>query len=218
MTLSRKYVTAPATATRKASAGLASAASSVTAAATSAGATAAATPDRKAVKKAAKERKKAAQEARKAEERKQFTPAKARRYLAISKVVIPVASPLLYRGATQLRGALDTRRARSIGVDVDTLTEFSGHGARLSARIAGIESTLQEMRHRDVGAAGTAAAAEASRDKDFEHETTSRLTELSTAVHAAERMPTPRRRAAHNAVGTELDRIDAELLRRLGVR
>ena len=54
--------------------------------------------------------------------------------------------------------------------------------------------------------------------EQFRTETRSRLAELTTAVHAAERMPTPRRKAAHAAVGEDLDRIDADLLRRLGVR
>ena len=218
----RKKVGSGPSVTDRASSGLAAAASTVSSAASSAGlptdAASAGKSARTESKKAAKQAKKAAEEARKAAERKQLTPAKARRYIGVARVVVPVVSPLLYRGATQLRGLIDERRARSIGVDVGTLAEFSGHGAKLSARIAGIESTLEELHHRDVGAAGTAAAAEASRDKDFEQATTARLTELSTAVHAAERMPTARRRAAHNAVATELDRIDAELLRRLGVR
>lgn len=200
------------------SSGLAAARETTSAAAGAVAAAPAAALDKRAQKKAAKQRKKEAAEARKAAERKQFTPAKARRYLAISRVVLPVASPLLYRGATQLRGKLDERRARSIGVDVENLADFTGHGARLSARINGLEKSLRELDTANPGAAGTEAAARASRDRDFEQATTVRLTELTTAVHAAERMPTARRRAAHNAIGTELDRIDADLLRRLGVR
>lgn len=199
-------------------AGLSAARSTTAAAAGAVTAAPAAALDKRAEKKATKQRKKDAAEARKAADRAGFTPAKARRYLAISKVVIPVASPLLYRGATQLRGLVDERRARAIGVDVANLADFTGHGAKLSARINGLEKSLRELDTTNPGAAGTEAAAKASRDRDFEQATTVRLTELTTAVHAAERMPTARRRAAHAAIGSELDRIDADLLRRLGVR
>jgi hypothetical protein len=209
-------------AARKGKAGASTAASGISAGTSALASSAAAAPaavlDKKAQRSAAKDAKKAAAEARKAAERKQLSPAKVRRYLAVGRVVVPVLSPLLYRGATQLRGALDERRARTLGVDVENLAEFTGHGARLSARIHGLETSLAELDRGNVGAAGTEAAALASRDREFEQATTARLTELTTAVHAAERMPTARRRAAHTAIGTELDRIDAELLRRLGVR
>ncbi len=129
-----------------------------------------------------------------------------RNYLGVAKLLSPLLVPLAYRGATQLRGQLDSARARKLGVGVDQLTEFTGYGAALSARIDGIERALDELvaAHPD--------------DSGFRDETTSRLAELSTAVHAAERMPTPRRRAAHQAVATDLDRVDADLLARLKVR
>ena len=44
-----------------------------------------------------------------------------------------------------------------------------------------------------------------------------RWPQLAAAVRAAERMPSARRKAAHKAVAAELDRIERELLRRLGV-
>ncbi|MEO6880988.1 MAG: DUF6474 family protein [Mycobacteriaceae bacterium] len=129
-----------------------------------------------------------------------------RNYLGVAKLLTPVLAPLAYRGATQLRGQIETARARKLGVGVDQLSEFTGHGAALSARIDGIERALDELvaAHPD--------------DSGFRDATTGRLAELSTAVHAAERMPTPRRRAAHQAVATDLDRVDADLLARLKVR
>lgn len=129
-----------------------------------------------------------------------------RNYLGVAKLLTPVLAPLAYRGVTQLRGQIDAARARKLGVSVDQLTDFTGYGAALSARIDGIERALGELvaAHPD--------------DSGFRDETVNRLAELSTAVHAAERMPTPRRRAAHLAVATDLDRVDADLLARLKVR
>jgi hypothetical protein len=46
---------------------------------------------------------------------------------------------------------------------------------------------------------------------------TDRLTDLSAAVTAAEKMPTANRRTAHNSVSQQLDGIDADLMARLGV-
>lgn len=134
--------------------------------------------------------------------------ATARSYLLVARVVAPVLAPFAYRAAASLRGRLDATRARRIGVAVEQLGEFSGHGAALSARIAGLEPALAEMTRTQVNADSAA----------FRESTVARLAELSTAVHASERMPTPRRKAAHRAIGDDLDRIDAEVLHRLGVR
>ncbi|MGZ4556949.1 MAG: DUF6474 family protein, partial [Mycobacteriaceae bacterium] len=93
------------------------------------------------------------------------------------------------------------------------LGEFTGHGAALSARIAGLEQALDELLDSTSGDSESQAAAAEYRDS-----TRDRLTELATAVHAAERMPTARRKAAHRAVAADLDAIDGQLLSRLGVR
>ena len=44
-----------------------------------------------------------------------------------------------------------------------------------------------------------------------------RLAQLLAAVRASERMPAPRRKAAHRAISTDLDAMEADLLKRLGV-
>jgi hypothetical protein len=153
---------------------------------------------------------KAQKKARKAElkaKRKDAT-ATARSYLGVTKVLAPVLAPFAYKAATAIRGQVDARRAQSIGIGVEQLGEFSGHGAALSARIAGLEPALAQMEPTHL----------APGDVEFRETTTARLAELSTAVHAAERMPTPRRKAAHRSVAVDLDRIDAELLQKLGVR
>lgn len=134
--------------------------------------------------------------------------ATARNYLAAAQVLAPVLAPFAYRATASLRGQLDAARARRMGVAVEQLGAFSGHGATLSARIAGLEPALEEMTRTHIDSESTA----------FRENTIARLAELSTAVHAAERMPTSRRRSAHRAIATDLDRVDADVLRRLGVR
>lgn len=156
-----------------------------------------------AVQSSRRARKKAAKVA------KQNTPAaKMTGWIAAGRVLAPVLAPFAYRAAASARGQIDAARARRMGVAVEQLGEFSGHGATLSARIAALEPALEEMSRTHID---TDSAA-------YREATTARLAELNTAVHAAERMPTPRRKAAHRAVRVDLDRIDAELLDRLGVR
>ncbi|NUT97273.1 MAG: hypothetical protein HOY78_35160, partial [Saccharothrix sp.] len=96
----------------------------------------------------------------------------------------------------------DHYRAGRLGVPVDQLTRYSGRGARLHARIAGFTEALAQLK-------GT--------DRPFVEATETRLAQLLAAVRASERMPAPRRKAAHRAVGTDLDAMEAELLKRLGV-
>ena len=138
-----------------------------------------------------------------------FSVASVKKYLGVARVLAPVLAPLAYRGATFARGKLDTRRAQQLGVGVEQLGQFSGHGAKLSARIANAESSVAEISAKSAKDAETSKFAQATRD---------RLTDLTTAIHAAEQLPPPRRRAAHLAISKELEGIEADLLARLGVR
>ena len=135
-----------------------------------------------------------------------LTPAKAKNLLGVAKVVGPVLIPVLAPFAAKAAGLVSDRydhyRARRLGVGIEELTKYTGKGARLHARIAGFAQALDELRAKDA---------------DYVTETESRLVKLAAAVRAAERMPTPRRKAAHRAVGADLDVLENELLRRLGV-
>ena len=108
-----------------------------------------------------------------------------------------------------MRAQLDTTRAQKMGIAVDQLGDYTGHGAKLSARIAGAESSVTEILSRKPDDAETQRFAAAIRE---------RLGDLSTAVRAAEQMPQARRKAAHQAISSELDGVEADLLARLGVR
>jgi hypothetical protein len=141
-------------------------------------------------------------------EGKLLSPTRIRRALTVSRLLAPVVVPLAYRGAMAARGFLDERRADRLGVPLTQLGQFSGHGAQLSARIAGAEQTLRLVADKKPKDAET---------KQFVSAMTDRLTDLSAAVTAAEKMPTSNRRAAHTAISDQLDAIDADLMARLGV-
>ncbi len=143
-----------------------------------------------------------------AREGKLLSPTRIRRALTVSRLLAPVVVPLAYRGAMAARGFLDERRADKLGVPLSQLGQFSGHGAQLSARIAGAEQSLRVVAEKKPKDAET---------KQFVTAMTERLTDLSAAVTAAENMPLAQRRAAHSAISQQLDGIDADLMARLGV-
>ena len=143
-----------------------------------------------------------------AREGKFLSPTRIRRVLTVSRLLAPVIVPVVYRVAMAARGLIDQRRADQLGVPLAQIGQFSGHGARLSARIAGAEQSLravQEKRPKDAETRQFAAAI------------SERLTDLSAAIPAAENMPAARRRAAHAAISKQLNEIDADLMARLGL-
>lgn len=131
-----------------------------------------------------------------------------RRYLGLARLLTPILAPLAYRGATYVRGQVDARRAYRMGIAVEQLGDFTGHGARLSARVAGAENSAAEILNRQPNDTET---------QQFTTAIRTRLGDLTTAIRAAEHLPPSRRRSAHHAISTELDGIEADLLARLGV-
>jgi hypothetical protein len=116
--------------------------------------------------------------------------------------------PLVYRVAIAARGLIDQRRADQLGVPLAQIGQFSGHGGRLSARVAGAEQSLRTVQDKNPKDAET---------KQFVTAISERLTDLSAAITAAENMPGPRRRAAHAAIARQLAEVDADLMARLGL-
>ena len=143
-----------------------------------------------------------------AREGKLLSPTRIRRTLTVSRLLAPILVPIAYRVLVGARGLLDQRRADRLGVPLSQLGQFSGHGASLSARVAGAEQTLHQVAAKKPKDAET---------KQFVAAITDRLTDLSAAITAAENMPTERRRPAHAAISAQLDGIDADLLARLGL-
>ena len=140
------------------------------------------------------------------------TPKKAKNAVAVAKVlgpaVLPVVAPYAVRAAGAARELYDRYQARKLGVAIDQLGEYTGRGAALHARIAGLVQGLAELRKSSKASAA---------DTKFADETQGTLEQLSATVRAAERMPAARRKAAHRAVAGELDRLEEQLLHRLGV-
>jgi hypothetical protein len=143
-----------------------------------------------------------------AREGRLFSPTRIRRVLTVSRLLAPVLTPLIYRGAMAARALIEQRRANQLGIPLAQIGQFSGHGARLSARIAGAEQSLRMVQEKKPKDAET---------KQFAAAVSERLTDLSAAITAAEHMPAARRRAAHSAISSQLDGIEADLMARLGL-
>ncbi|MGW6427296.1 DUF6474 family protein [Nocardia sp. NPDC055053] len=142
-------------------------------------------------------------------DRELFSASQIRKYLGVARVLVPVLTPLAYRGATYLRGQLDARKAQQLGIGLDQLGEFSGHGARLQARVNNTETALDKIAADAPGDADTKKFVDAAR---------SRLTDLTVAVNTAEQMPAARRKAVHASISAELSVLETDALARLGVR
>lgn len=143
-----------------------------------------------------------------AREGKIFSPTRIRRVLTVSRLLAPILTPVIYRAAVSARALIDQRRADQLGIPLAQIGQFSGHGAQLSARIAGAEKSLRMVQDKKPKDAET---------KQFTSAIAERLTDLSAAVTAAENMPAARRRAAHSAISSQLDGIEADLMARLGL-
>ncbi|ORW43385.1 hypothetical protein AWB90_17585 [Mycobacterium paraense] len=143
-----------------------------------------------------------------AKEGKLLSPTRIRRVLTVSRLLAPILTPVIYRAAMAARAAIDQRRADQLGIPLAQIGQFSGHGAQLSARIAGSEKSLRVVQERKPKDAET---------KQFVAAITERLTDLAAAVTAAENMPAARRRSAHAAISSQLDGIEADLMARLGL-
>jgi Family of unknown function (DUF6474) len=146
-----------------------------------------------------------------------ITAKNAKRAIAVGKVLAPVLTPIAMRAAAAARGAWDDRRARRLGVSPGELNNYSGKGGALHARIASIAGSLRELKASSASRASGTHGERSATVERFVAATEPRLVDLTAAVRAAELMPTERRKAAHRAVAAELDRIEPELLRLLGV-
>lgn len=141
------------------------------------------------------------------------TGATVKRYIGIARVVVPVVAPLAYQAFGAVRAQWDEYRARQYGVAPDELADFSGRGTALYARIHNIALSVRDLRdRRSRGGSNEPAGV-----REFATTTEGRLSDLEAAVRAAEQMPAPRRRRAHEAAAGELDRIEAAVLEQWGL-
>ncbi|RZT83303.1 hypothetical protein EV383_0103 [Pseudonocardia sediminis] len=142
---------------------------------------------------------------------REWNAAKAKRYLAIGKLVAPLLAPYAVAAAGTLRHRWDDHRSRRLGVSTEELGSYSGRGGQLHSRISRIARSLDEL--ESDGTTGRNADA-----KRFVEATRPRLHDFAAAVRAAEQMPAQRRKTAYRAVSHDLDRIEVELLSFLGIR
>ncbi len=130
-------------------------------------------------------------------------PRTLRRLLLAAKVVGPVVAAGTLKASTEVRGMLDDRRARQLGVPIDDVAAYKGPTGTVQARITGLTKAIDELRARrgtDQKVARFVAA------------TGSRLAELSAASTATLSMPSTTRRAALRAISRDLDQLDSELM------
>jgi hypothetical protein len=130
-------------------------------------------------------------------------PKTLRRLLLAAKVVGPVVAAGAMKTSTEVRGVLDDRRARQLGVPVEDVAAYKGPTGTVQARITGLTKAIDELRARR-GTDQTVAR--------FVGTTNARLAELSAASTATLSMPPPTRRAALRAISADLDQLDAELM------
>lgn len=175
--------------------------------------------DKKALKAVKKRRKKKGAEPEEDDDDLTGTPAdpltgaKIKRYIGIARIVVPVVAPIVYQAVGTARDRWDAHRARQFGVAPDELAEFTGRGAALYARIHNLALSTRDLSTRF----GTGQDDRAREVRSFVEDAEQRLTDLESAVRAAEQMPGSRRRRAHLAVSGELDRVENRLLALWGV-
>src|SRR5829696_9042652 len=116
--------------------------------------------------------------------RPRLTYWRVRRMLFVAKVVVPVVTPFAIKAAGHARQRWDLARARRLGVPVEQLPSFTGRGAALHARLAGVATTLSELGNRRQDDVETA---------EYVNGTERRLADLAAAVRVAESMPAARR-------------------------
>ncbi|WBT08646.1 DUF6474 family protein [Corynebacterium sp. SCR221107] len=117
------------------------------------------------------------------------------RYAAATRALAPVVVPLIYRGVTTVREQLNAQRAAKLGVSSDELASFSGYGAPLQARIAGMRKSVSVS----------------SLPKGFITDCQERLDELSEAVNNAEFMGPEQRVRAHRSIAKDLDALGQQI-------
>ena len=131
------------------------------------------------------------------------------RWLGLAKIATPVLLPLVYKVISNAQGPAD-KPAGGGAVDLKAAgINASGPGAALGVRIVRLEQTLDQL---EVGRGSEREV------KDFIDSTRSRLQDLRTAIEAAETTPTGQRREVHASISGELDRVNKDVLARLGVR
>lgn len=128
-----------------------------------------------------------------------FNATRVLRYSAALKALAPLALPIIYRGIVAFQEQSMQNRAKRLGITVDELASFSGHGSELKATIAGMRKMLEQFSVTD----------------GFKIDVQDRLTELEKAVSNAEFMTPEQRKRAHHSIANDLDQLNREILAKI---
>lgn len=129
-----------------------------------------------------------------------FNAGKVKRYAGALRTAAPLLLPLVYRALVGLKSEKEKRKAHKAGVSSAEMASFSGYGAPLKARTAGIRNSLKDV---DLPAG-------------FKRDVRERLEEVDAAIDNAEFMTEQQRRRAHKTISGEIDSVTAEIQQRLG--
>lgn len=129
-----------------------------------------------------------------------FNKDNVKRYAGALRTAAPLLLPLIYRGITAAQREIEKKRAHKAGVSAEQLASFSGHGAPLKARTAGIRNSLKD----------------AQLPAGFKRDVKERLSELDSAIDNAEYMTEQQRQRAHRSISGEIDSLNDEIQSKLG--
>ena len=129
-----------------------------------------------------------------------FNKDNVKRYAGALRTAAPLLLPLIYRGITAAQREVEKKRAQKAGVSAEQLASFSGHGAPLKARTAGIRNSLKD----------------AQLPAGFKRDVKERLNELDSAIDNAEYMTDQQRQRAHRSISGEIDSLNDEIQAKLG--
>ncbi|MDO5076693.1 DUF6474 family protein [Corynebacterium sp.] len=128
-----------------------------------------------------------------------FNKATIMRYSAAARVLVPILLPLAYRAITFGREQLLSMKAQRLGVTAHELAQYSGHGAPLKARIAGIRKSVENSKL----------------PSGFVHDVNERLDQLDSAVDNSEYMTAEQRRRVHRSTSNDLDLLLQEVQQKI---
>ena len=128
-----------------------------------------------------------------------FNKDNVKRYAGALRTAAPLLLPLIYRGITAAQREVEKKRAQKAGVSAEQLASFSGHGAPLKARTAGIRNSLKD----------------AQLPAGFKRDVKERLNELDSAIDNAEYMTDQQRQRAHRSISGEIDSLNEEIQSKL---
>lgn len=129
-----------------------------------------------------------------------FNKNNVKRYAGALRTAAPLLLPLIYRGITAAQREVEKKRAQKAGVSAEQLASFSGHGAPLKARTAGIRNSLKD----------------AQLPAGFKRDVKERLSELDSAIDNAEYMTEQQCQRAHRSISGEIDSLNDEIQSKLG--